>query len=161
MTWPKSLDDVPEMMDFDLRNGRTYMYSEKEPLYPFGFGLSYTTFAYGKFEISSSEWSPRAPLVASVEVTNTGERDGETVVQVYVARPGSAQFEPKKALRGFCRVFVSRGATEHVRLPLDAGALHHWDVESRSWKLEEGEATILLGTSSAEVITEQVIQVIR
>ncbi len=160
MTWPKSIDDLPPMMDFDLRSGRTYMYSDKEPLYPFGYGLTYTTFSYGAIELSSSELSPSAPLHVAIDVTNTGERAGDAVVQMYVSRPGSQRFEAKKVLRGFTRVAVARGATERVEFVLRATDLHHWDVEDGGWQLERGEVTVLLGTSAADVIAEKAISVI-
>ena len=105
-TWPKSLDQLPPMMDYDIRHGRTYMYFKGEPLYPFGYGLSYTTFQYSHLRDSSG--------TVSVDVTNTGKRAGDEVVQLYVER---AEVE---ALRGFERVTLQPGETRTVEIPLKA-----------------------------------------
>jgi beta-glucosidase len=94
------------MMDYDIRHGRTYMYFKGEPLYPFGYGLSYTTFAYAhpKFETG----------MVSVDVTNTGKRAGDEVVQVYVRQGGVKQ------LKGFQRIQLTAHETQAVRIPLQA-----------------------------------------
>ena len=93
-TWPKSLDQLPPMMDYDIRHGRTYMYFKGEPLYPFGYGLSYTTFAYAHAKFDAA--------TVSVDVTNTGKRAGDEVVQVYVRQAGVKQ------LKGFQRISLHR-----------------------------------------------------
>ena len=89
------------MMDYDIRHGRTYMYFKGEPQYPFGYGLSYTTFAYANLRTSAPRLSPGAPLTVSVDVTNTGARAGDEVVQLYVRYPESKVERPLKQLRGF------------------------------------------------------------
>lgn len=104
-TWPKSLDQLPDMMDYDIRHGRTYTYFKGEPLYPFGYGLSYTTFKYAKLRVSSG--------LVRVDVTNTGKRAGEEVVQLYVRRP-------EKQLRGFQRVSLKAGEKRTVEMALQA-----------------------------------------
>src|SRR5450755_1748425 len=81
-TWPKSLDQVPEMMDYDIRHGRTYMYFKGDPLYPFGYGLSYTSFRYSKLRVSGTGLGPGGKVAVSVDMTNTGGRAGDEVVEL-------------------------------------------------------------------------------
>ncbi len=83
-TWPRALEDLPPMMDYDIRHGRTYMYARAEPQYPFGYGLSYTTFSYAGLATSAKRLKPGAPISVSVDVTNKGARAGDEVVQLYV-----------------------------------------------------------------------------
>jgi beta-glucosidase len=106
-TWPKSLDQLPPMMDYDIRHGRTYMYFKGAPLYPFGYGLSYTSFKYSHLRFRSG--------TASVDVTNTGKRAGDEVVQLYARRAGIKQ------LRGFQRISLQPHETRSVEMPLQAG----------------------------------------
>src|SRR5205085_9608784 len=89
-TWIKSLDDLPPLMDYDIRHGRTYMYFKGKPLYPFGYGLSYTTFAYSKLRTSASRLAGNASMTVSVDVKNTGKCAGEEVMQMYVKHLNSA-----------------------------------------------------------------------
>jgi len=105
-TWPKSLDQLPPMMDYDIRHGRTYTYFKGEPLYPFGYGLSYTTFKYAHLMLGSG--------AVSVDITNTGKRPGDEVVQLYERRAGL------KRLREFERVSLKPHETRTVKLPLKA-----------------------------------------
>ena len=90
VTWPKSLDQLPPMLDYNIRHGRTYMYFKGEPLYPFGFGFSYTSFRYADLKTSASTMMDNSEIIVSVDVTNTGDRAGDEVVQLYVTWPYSA-----------------------------------------------------------------------
>lgn len=107
-TWPKSLDQLPDMMDYDIRHGRTYSYFKGEPLNPFGFGLSYTTFKYSHLSYTSG--------VVSVSVTNTGQRAGDEVVQLYERAADG------KYLRGFQRVSLKPSETRTMQMPFTAKA---------------------------------------
>src|SRR5262249_56411302 len=89
-TWPKSLDQLPPMMDYDIRHGRTYMYFRDQPLYPFGYGLSYTTFAYRDLRVNRNGES----IDVSVALKNTGQRAGDEVVQLYVKHLDSKVVRP-------------------------------------------------------------------
>lgn len=133
-TWPRSLDQLPPMMDYDICNGRTYMYFEGSPLYPFGFGLSYTTFALSNLHVQVDE---AGTFAVRVDVSNTGTRDGEEVVQLYVRYLDSRVERPKLHLRGFKRVFVGAGATVSVDMRIDSHLLCYWDVASHAW-IDEG-----------------------
>lgn len=149
-TWPQSLDQLPPMMDYDIRNGRTYQYFDGEPLYPFGFGLSYTEFAYRRLTLSSSSIGKGQTVSAAVEVANLGARDGEEVVQLYVRHLDSSVDRPSRQLRGFARVPIAAGTAQVVEIPLRAEDLAYWDVASDRWRLEAGRVEVQVGPNSAE-----------
>jgi len=158
-TWPRSDDQLPPMMDYDIRKGRTYMYFDGEPLYPYGFGLSYTTFAYKNLRTNVAQLSPTGSVDVSVDVTNTGKRAGEEVVQLYVAYPDSQVSRPRRELRGFQRVALEAGATRTVTMPLAARRLEYWDVEAQDFVVEPGRIRLAVGASSADLRLEQTIGV--
>jgi beta-glucosidase len=150
-TWPKSLDALPPMMDYDIRHGRTYMYFKGTPLYPFGYGLSYTTFAYSALRTSARELKPDEFLDVDVNVRNTGSRDGEEVVQLYVQHVDSKVSRPERALKAFQRVEVPKGASRTVRLKVAARDLGYWDESLRRFVVEAGTTRVLVGSSSADI----------
>lgn len=149
-TWPRSLDLVPALMDYTLRSGRTYGYFKGEPLYPFGYGLSYTTFEYVSLQTSAGSIGPRDSIEVAVEVKNTGLREGEEVVQMYVRHLGSAVQRPGKALKGFKRVAIPPGETATVRLALAGSDLAYWDSTKQAWAVEKGRVRVMVGGSSAD-----------
>ena len=156
-TWVKSIDDLPPLMDYNLRNGRTYMYFKGQPLYPFGYGLSYTTFAYSNLRTSTSRLAKDGQMTVSVSVRNTGNRDGQEVVQLYVKHMGSKVERPIKELKGFQRVALKAGETKTVQIPLKAKDLAYWDVQKKAWVLEDDKINLMLGGSSADVKVQQTI----
>lgn len=149
-TWPKSLDQLPPMMDYDLRRGRTYMYFRGEPQFPFGHGLSYTTFGYANLRTSAPSLAGDGTLDVSVDVTNAGARPGDEVVQLYVRHPQSTVDRPLKQLRGFQRVTLAPGETRTVTLRLPAVDLAYWDAPRRAWTVEAGPVEVMVGPSSAD-----------
>jgi beta-glucosidase len=149
-TWVSSVDQLPPMMDYNIRHGRTYLYFNGKPLYPFGYGLSYTTFQYSRLRISAPRLRKRAEVEVVVDVTNTGTRDGDEVVQVYVRFAGSKVARPLKELAGFKRVSIPRGATRTVWVPLKGSALAYWDETRNAWSTETGPVQIFVGGSSAD-----------
>ena len=158
-TWPKSTNDIPPMMDYNIRHGRTYMYSWHEPLYPFGFGLSYTTFAYSNLRTSAASLGAKGSIDVSVDVKNTGTRAGDEVVQLYVKHIGSAVDRPNKELRGFKRVPLEAGETKTVTIPLPASRLAFWDPTGKAWVVENDKVQLMVGGSSADVKLNQTINV--
>src|SRR5512132_1568976 len=98
-TWPKRLEDVPSMLDYDIRNGRTYMYARNEPLYPFGFGLSYSRFEYPNRAVDQDSLAAESALRVSVDVKNTSSRDGDEVVQLYARHVDPKVERPAKELK--------------------------------------------------------------
>ncbi len=159
VTWPKSIDQLPPMMDYNIRDGRTYMYFKGEPLYPFGFGLSYTTFKYSNLRASSPKLAKDGTLTVSVDVTNTGSRDGDAVVQMYVQHLGAKVQQPREALKGFRRVTVAAGATKTVEIPLKAETLAWWDEKQSGWKVESEPVKVMIGDSSADILLNTTIHV--
>ena len=158
-TWPKSLDQLPPMMDYDIRHGRTYMYAKQEPLYPFGFGLSYTTFRYANLRTSSGRLKAGREITVSVDVTNTGARDGDEVVEFYVRHLGSKVERPLRELKGFGRVNIPRGQTRTVSVPLKAESLAYWDEAGNRFVVEPEPVEILAGASSADIRLRKTITV--
>lgn len=160
-TWPKSLDQLPPMMDYDIRRGRTYMYFKGEPLYPFGFGLSYTGFEYSNLRVSSSKLKQNGSVTVSVDVKNTGTRAGEEVVQMYVKHLNSSVERPIKELKGFKRIALKLGETIKVTLTLNASQLAYWNTSQKRFTIENGEIQVMVGRSSADTKLNQTIKVVR
>ncbi len=158
-TWPKSLDQLPPMMDYDIRHGRTYMYFKQKPLYPFGYGLSYTTFEYSGLKTSAPTLATDGAVTVSVDVKNTGQRAGEEVVQLYVTRLNSPADRPRQELRGFKRVALEPGESKTVEMPLPASSLGHWDAGRHSFVVEAGKLGLLVGASSTDIRLQKTITV--
>jgi beta-glucosidase len=152
-TWVKSITDLPPMMDYDIRHGRTYQYFKGKPLYPFGFGLSYTSFEYSGLKTSTPTLSDS--ILVSVNVKNTGKRDGDEVVQLYVTYPDSKVERPIKQLKGFKRVFIPAGETKTVTIPLKAIDLAYWNVGKHVFTVENGKVKLMIGGSSESPLTSK------
>jgi beta-glucosidase len=148
-TWPKSLDQLPPMMDYNICHGKTYMYFKGEPLYPFGFGLSYTTFKYANLRTSAPQVAKNGEVTANVDVTNTGSRAGDAVVQLYVKHLASKVERPDKELKGFKRVTLQPGETKTVEIPLKASQLAYWDDKAKYFRVETEPVRLMAGGSSA------------
>ncbi len=158
VTWYRSLDDLPELTDYELRggsnkNGRTYWYFDKEVSYEFGYGLSYTTFGYSNFRISKPAITPNDQITISVDIQNTGDRDGDEVVQVYVKTPESQASlqRPIKRLKGFQRINVPAGKTETVEIDIDCSDLWFWDTDSKRMTFDPGQYVFEIGASSKDI----------
>ena len=147
-TWPTGDVQLLPMMDYNLRHGRTYMYAKEKPLYPFGYGLSYTTFAYEGLSLSASKVDSEATVQVTVKVRNTGKRAGDEVVQVYVQHLGSKVERPQMELKGFRRVHIEAGATQAVTMDLKPRDLAYWDAAAHEWRVEQEPVRILAGGSS-------------
>jgi len=150
-TWPKSLEQLPPMMDYDIRKGRTYMYFKGEPLYPFGFGLSYTAFKLSNLKTSGQQLAKDGSITVSVDVTNTGRRPGDDVVQLYVKHLGSKVLRPRMQLVGFLRVTVQPNETKTVEIPLPASRLACWNPKLQAFKSEAEPVSLMAGDSSASL----------
>ena len=150
-TWPKSVEQLPPMMDYDIRHGSTYMYFKGEPLYPFGYGLSYTTLGYANLKASSATLPRDGATTVSVDVTNTGSRTGDEVVQLYVKHLGSRVTRPGLELKGFQRVTLNPGETKTVEIPLKASALAFWDARLGKLNVESEPVRLMIGSSSKEI----------
>ncbi|HEX7424731.1 MAG TPA: glycoside hydrolase family 3 C-terminal domain-containing protein [Terriglobales bacterium] len=159
VTWPMSLDQLPPMMDYDIRHGRTYMYFRQKPLYPLGHGLSYTTFAYSNLRTTSEQLRRDGEITVSVDVRNTGSRAGDEVVQMYIAHVNSKVERPIEELKGFNRIALQPGETKTVRLPLKASALAYWNSVKGAFEVEPDQVNVRVGSSSADIKLQQVVSV--
>jgi beta-glucosidase len=126
---------------------RGYEHNHTAPLFPFGYGLSYTTFSFANLNIAADPASPRATV--TFDVTNSGKTAGAEVAQVYVAPSNSPVPMPEKQLKGFARVTLQPGETKQVSIDLDARAFAYYDVAAKSWKITPGNFGVLVGDSSA------------
>ena len=151
VTWPASLEQLPPMMDYDIRHGRTYMYFKGAPLYPFGHGLSYTTFDFARLRTDKPSLAPDGHLVVSVDVTNTGRAAGDAVPQLYVQHLGSKVDRPGQQLEGFRRVHLAAGETRTVSMPLSASQLAYWDSGRKTFVVEPESVRLMIGASSADI----------
>ncbi|MGA3029023.1 MAG: glycoside hydrolase family 3 C-terminal domain-containing protein [Bryobacteraceae bacterium] len=130
---------------------RHYDRSDTKPLFPFGFGLSYTTFAFSNLSVTPAEGNANDPVTVSFDVRNTGARAGAEVAQVYVGDPSATVPRPVKELKGFSRVELKPGETRRVSVALDHRSLAYWDVAGKAWKVDPGKFTVYVGDSSANV----------
>ena len=159
-SFPKKLSDNPSYLFYggegdraDYREGifvgyRYYDRKDMEVLFPFGYGLSYTTFAYSNLRLSAETISDTDTLTATVTVKNTGSRTGKTVVQLYVGDPESTVFRPVRELKDFAKVELQPGESRDVTFTLDKRAFAYWNEEIHDWHVESGEFTIEVGQSS-------------
>ncbi|HEX7061318.1 MAG TPA: glycoside hydrolase family 3 C-terminal domain-containing protein [Woeseiaceae bacterium] len=158
VTFYRSVDDLPPFEDYSME-GRTYRYFEGEPLYPFGYGLSFTDFRYENLRTSTASLSAGDALTVSVQVTNTGDRAGEEVVQLYVSYPESAVARPIRDLRGFRRIALQPHETKTVAMKLHADDLRYWNPHENRWVLENRPVKIEVGASSADIRLAKTVDV--
>ena len=136
-TWPTGDAQLLPILDYNLLDGRTYLYSKEKPLYPFGYGLSYTTFDYQGVNPSASHMDPDGSVQVHVKVKNTGKRASDEVVEMYVQHMGSAVTRPQLELKGFRRVRIEAGAEKDVTMELKARDLAYWDASGHVWRVEK------------------------
>lgn len=162
-TFPVKLSDNPSYLYYggegneaDYREGifvgyRYYDKKDMEVLFPFGYGLSYTTFACSNLRLSASEITDQETLTATVTVTNTGTCAGKTVVQLYVGDKVSTVLRPVRELKGFEKVALAPGESKDISFVLDKRAFAYWNTELSDWHVETGEFTIEIGQSSRDM----------
>ncbi len=152
-TWYKSAKDLPPFHDYDITKGRTYMYFEGQPLYPFGYGLSYTSFKFSNLKISAKSLRPGKAVRISARITNTGEREGTEVAQLYITAPPSPVKRPVKQLVDFKRLELNAGESKTVTftLPYNDQALWYWHQAQKKFVLQPGPLKLMVGSSSADI----------
>lgn len=146
VTFYRNVSQLPDFEDYNM-TGRTYRYMSQEPLFPFGFGLSYTTFEYGQMVLSKDKISTGQTLKLTVPVTNTGKRNGEEVVQVYLRKHHDGD-GPNKTLRAFRRISIPAGRTVNVEFDLKDKELEWWDATTNTVRVCAGDYDIMVGGSS-------------
>jgi beta-glucosidase len=140
---------------------RGYQHAKTQPLFPFGFGLSYTTFRYANLKVEPAKGDPKALYSVSFDVTNTGQRAGADVAQVYVGAQKSRVPRPVRELKNFARVQLAPGETKHVTLPLDARAFAYYDVQGKRWRADAGRYAVELGRSVEDIAARAEIDLAR
>ncbi len=145
ITFYKSVNQLPDFEDYTMK-GRTYRFMT-DALFPFGYGLSYTTFSVGNAKISKTEMKNNESVKLTIPVSNTGKRDGTEIVQVYVHKTNDT-YGPLKTLRGFQRVHIPSGKTEQAVIDLPAKAFEFFDWNTEKMTATSGDYEILYGTSS-------------
>lgn len=148
VTFYSSTAQLPDFEDYSME-GRTYRYFKDKPLYAFGYGLSYTTFEYGTAKLSKSKIKAGAEVVVTVPVTNSGSRDGDEVVQIYVKSLDNP-LAPIKSLKGFQKVNIAAGAKTKVKITLGADAFEYYDEAVDGLSVKPGKYQILYGSSSRD-----------
>ena len=148
VTFYRNVDQLPDYQDYSMQ-GRTYRFMTEKPLYPFGYGLSYTTYTYGKPQVKKATVKNGKDIRLTVPVTNTGKRDGVEIVQVYIHKTGDTDGAPIKTLRAFKRVNLKAGETQKVTFDLTPEAFAFYDRASGYILTQPGEYQIFVGSSSA------------
>ena len=171
-TFPVRLEDNPAFINYPGDNGHVrygegifvgYRYYEKKkvaPLFPFGFGLSYTSFAYGEPRLDKTALTADDTLTVTLDVTNTGGRAGQEIVQLYVRDPESSVARPEKELKGFAKVSLQPGETKSVTITLDRRAFAFWHDGEHAWVVESGAFELLIGSSSADIRAQATVMVV-
>lgn len=139
---------------------RYYDTAEKEVLFPFGYGLSYTTFEYSDLELSSSNIKDTDDLTVTFKIKNTGDVDGAEIAEIYVADQESTIFRPKKELRAFKKVFLKAGEEKEVSVTLSKRAFAFYNVELQDWQVETGLFDIMVGASSRDIRLTKAVNII-
>jgi beta-glucosidase len=164
ISWEQRITDNPSFASYYTAPGtnritygddifvgyRGYEHNHTQPLFPFGFGLSYTTFRYANLEIHADPTAPAGTFMVGFDITNTGKRAGADVAQVYVSEDHPSVPRPPQELKGFARVDLAPGETKHVSVPLTARSFAWYDVAAMAWHADAGTFTIHVSRSSAD-----------
>lgn len=162
VSWEKRLADNPAANNYyeapgsrDVRYAegvflgyRFYDKNKVEPLFPFGFGLSYTTFAFSNLKIAPDDIPASDSVTVDFDVKNTGQRAGAEIAQVYVGDPSATVPRAERELKGFSRVMLEPGESKHILVKLDRRSLAYWDIETHDWKVDPGRFVVCVGDSS-------------
>ena len=148
LTFYKSINDLPPYQSYSMQ-GRTYRYYQGAVQYPFGYGLSYTTFSYTMNKPLSAQYNVTGNINLSVSVSNTGNMDGDEVVQAYIQYP-YLQRMPLKELKAFKRIAVKAGDKQTVNMTIPVKELQKWDLDAGKWTLYKGTYKVFLGSNSAD-----------
>jgi beta-glucosidase len=153
---PRSAGHLPVFYNYKPSARRGYLFDDVTPLYPFGFGLSYTTFSVGNVRLSKRRITSTGSAEVMADVTNTGARAGSEVVQMYIRDLVSSVTRPVKELKGFRRVDLAPGQTETVRFEITPESLAFWDVNMK-YRVEPGDFAIMVGTSSRDADLQKLV----
>jgi beta-glucosidase len=163
-TFPASLSDSPAFSLGTFPGDNNAYYKEEslvgyrwfdtkniKPLFPFGFGLSYTGFSYSGIKTDKLKYRSNETIQVTLELKNTGKMNGDEVVQLYVHRLNSQVEWPEKELKGFTRVSLNPGESKKVTISLPVSQLRYWDAKIHDWRLESGKIQVMIGSSSSDI----------
>lgn len=148
LTFYNSVNDLPAYTSYSMNN-RTYRYFKGQAQYPFGFGLSYTTFSYEPAVMPKKQYTAKDTIAISLAIKNTGNFDGAEVVQAYIKYPNIDRM-PLKELKAFKRINIAKGSSETVTLKIPVTEFQKWDLKNHKWKIYPGTYQVVLGSSSAD-----------
>jgi beta-glucosidase len=156
VTFPRSVGELPDFYNFDPSRTHKYVDADGDPLFPFGFGLSYTSFRYDHLAVLSPQPGSNADIVVTVDVTNNGDRRGEEVAQLYVRQDVGSVETPDRSLKGFSRIALNPGETKSVTFRIPQSQLAVWNAENK-WMVEAGNYTLWVGGSSEASLTTKFV----
>ncbi len=148
ITFYKSVNDLPDYKTYAMK-GRTYRYYDGNVVYPFGYGLSYSTFEYAKMQSNKSKYNFEDTIEINTTITNTGNMDAAEVLQAYVEYPNLERM-PLKELKYFKRIEIKKGSSENIKIKIPIAELKKWDLKLNAWKLYPGKYKIVLGSNSRD-----------
>jgi beta-glucosidase len=158
-TWPESTQQLAPRLEYDIRKGGTYLYSKQKPLYPFGYGLSYTSFAYSNLRVTPETLMRDGSLSVEVDVKNVGNSLGDDVVQVYVRYPDTRLIRPNLELKGFTRFTLRAAESKRVGVQIPASRLAYWNTERQSFVVESGRLEVIVARNALEHVLNTVVRV--
>ncbi len=158
VTFYQSTDDLPPFEDYSMKN-RTYRFFRGRPLYPFGYGLSYTSFAFSDLKIAKNSWKQDDVISLTLKVSNTGNKDGEEVVQVYVRKADARPDDPIRSLAGFKRIFIKKGETGIVELEIPVSTFARWNIENQKYETPFGEYMLEIGRSAGNILLKEKLRI--
>jgi beta-glucosidase len=161
VTFYESAAQLAPLADYDVTKGRTYWFYTGDPIYPFGHGLSYTQFSFDNLSLSAAEvnFGSDATITVTVEVTNTGDYDGDEVVQLYVRDVESSLAQPTKKLRDFKRIHLGQAEKQSVSFELGKDDFSYWSEEQQGWFIEDGAFELQVGSSSTDIRLSEKIEI--
>ena len=170
-TFPIRLQDTPCYLNYGGEHDKSvysegvfvgyryYASKDMEVLFPFGHGLSYTTFAYSNLSVGKEKMAESETLTVTVDVTNTGEIAGKEVVQLYVATKGGTVIRPVRELKAFEKIEIAPGETKKVQFTLDRRAFAYWSTQIHDWHVESGEYEIQIGRNAQDIVLSHSVAV--
>ena len=159
VTFYKSVNDLPPFEDYNME-GRTYRYFKSSPLYPFGYGLSYTQFEYKTIAVDKPQYSAEDTIHAAVTIANTGNYDGDEVIQCYLRSVDSKLHQPIKSLKGFTRVYFKKGESITVQIPIAVQSFRYFDETKNDYVVEPGTYELQIGASSSDIRLKTNIKIV-
>ncbi len=156
ITFPENVGQIPDFYNFDPSRSHRYVDNDGKPLFPFGFGLSYTTFRFDHLSVQAPAAGSGGDVAVKVDVTNTGDREGDEVAQLYVREDVSSVETPDRSLKGFSRIHLKPGETQTVTFRVPQSQLAIWNAEHK-WVVEPGHYTVWAGESSEAALSAQFV----